>query len=141
MYYDQNGRPDPDGDCEMKDGKLILRNGRHLRFSLAHMRDGAPTGHAVYLQDITTSFSDTERTFADSDAGREAIARAKSAHDLNAGREGFRPFSDADALAAIRAVSGTGHSIIDQNALDQASAASDAAYARSAADLNAWRNS
>ncbi|GLT02999.1 hypothetical protein GCM10007897_44370 [Sphingobium jiangsuense] len=140
-------------NCELLWGDGVAPDGTPYQAKQAHIRGNhialvpqGRAGSACRIGDSLASgasamFTDAERAFADSDAGREAIARAKSAHDLNAGREGFRPFSDADALAAIRAASSTGHSIMDQNALDQASAASDAAYARSAADLNAWRNS
>jgi hypothetical protein len=40
MFYDDQGKPDPNGDFQMIDGKMIVRDGRGVRFSIM-MRDSA----------------------------------------------------------------------------------------------------
>lgn len=41
MFCDANGNPNPNGDFQMIDGKLIMRPGRRLHFDITMMRDSA----------------------------------------------------------------------------------------------------
>lgn len=135
MYCDASGRPDPNGDYEIINGKKVLRDGRYARFDLA-FRDSAPD-RSVFLHDAPTQITDAQiATFRDSAAGQEAIAYAKSVHAINGWRSG--PWSDqmerqaiADALTPDARPSA-----ITDAAMADAKAQEEAAYQRSISNLN-----
>lgn len=91
MYYDSHGRPDPNGDFEMVNGKQVLRDGRSIRFNVS-LIDGKPAASGtsqVFLRDTPAQITDAQiTTFRDSAEGRELVAYAKSKHALNASRGG-----------------------------------------------------
>jgi cytochrome c553 len=146
MYCDANGRPDPNGDYEMINGKKVLRDGRSASFGL-NFRDGAPSKSSVFLRDNPTMFTDAERQLFDSDEGRSIIAYARHCHRLSTGHLGDRApeFTDAQAAAAIKQTiaqrEGSARKIAqmtaDADALEQ-----QAAQARKdmIARMNGWRN-
>ncbi|WP_164488905.1 hypothetical protein [Sphingobium sp. LF-16] len=139
MFYDQKGRPDPNGNCQMIDGKLVLRPGHSVRFDIS-MIDSMPTS-SVFLTDSGTQISDAQlTTFRDSDEGRLAVAYAKSVHNLNSSCNG--PWTDQmerQALADAMAVKPR-DSLISDAAMADAKAKENAAYQRSVAALNRSRN-
>lgn len=138
MFYDQKGRPDPNGNCQMIDGKLVLRPGHSMRFDIS-MIDSMPTS-SVFLNDSGTQISDAQlTTFRDSDEGRLAIAYAKSVHNLNGGRNG--PWTDQmERRALADAISANARSPITDATLADAQAQEHAAYQRSVAALTRSRN-
>lgn len=79
MFYDQNGRPDANGQFEMKGGKLarrassVLQHGERIAFDLALM-DAAPANN-LFLTDSATKFTDAERSLADSAEGQMLITQ------------------------------------------------------------------
>jgi hypothetical protein len=132
MYCDEHGKPHPDGDFQMMDGKMVLREGRSIRFSMA-LLDTARQAPTVFMHDAAT-FTDAERTFADSAEGRAVIARAEMVHDQQRRRgEADNTFTDTQATAAIKAA------LVGQSQAQQGSSATvvadaqrvvaDAAYA------------
>lgn len=104
MYCDRHGRPDPNGQFQMKDGKVILREGGRVSFDLSFY-DSAPPSSSVFLQDTPVTFNDAERQLFDSAEGQSIIAYAKSKHRMGTAYLGDRApeFTDAQAAAAIKA--------------------------------------
>lgn len=140
MYCDATGRPDPNGQYQLVDGKVLLRPGGYTSFDVALM-DAAPRGNRVFLTDA--AFTDAERTFADSAEGQYVIAKAKSDHRLRTAYLGDRApaWTDAMAMGVIRAASS--QKIGTQNFLDQCAAdevrlkiEADVAYHRHNQDLS-----
>ena len=134
MYCDANGRPDPNGDYQLINGKKILRDGRAVRFDALLMRDSAAPSQ-VFLKDASTHFTDAERQLADSDEGRLIVTRAKGAHYRKHAYLGDRApaFTDAQAAAAIRLEAGQKQStqaILDLCAMEEAVANGQLAEAR-----------
>jgi len=56
MFYDMHGRPDANGQYELRDGKLsrrasvVLQHGEQVHFDIM-MRDAAPPASRVFLTD------------------------------------------------------------------------------------------
>lgn len=90
----------------MKNGNMILREGRRISFNLS-MMDAAPKppSNSVYLTDTTVTFNDAEQHLFDSAEGQCIIAQASSKHRLGTAFFGDRApdFTDAQAAAAIKA--------------------------------------
>lgn len=148
MYCNAQGHPDPNGDYEMRGGKMILRDGRRIGVDLSFM-DAAPkpSGQTVYLTDAIT-FTDAERQFADSAEGQTAVAYAKSNHDLRHAYMGANApaFTDAQAQAIVKSAVAQRAAQQQQNAAarDHAvtlSVEAEAAYQRQSYLQNAWRQS
>jgi len=142
MYCDANGHPDPNGDYQMMDGKMVLRDGRRAHFSIGMFRDGAPAS-TVFIRDGAVMLNDAERVFADSGEGQSVVARAKHAHYLRTAYLGDRApeFTDQQAVAAIRtavADRARQQQFLDQCKANeaQAKAACDAAYEQMKRDLS-----
>lgn len=105
MYYDQNGNPDPNGNCQMMDGKLVLRPGHAVRFAVDLM-DSAPRNAHF--------FTDNQRSVADN---AKAVAMIRDArysgfpgivgsedHPRGISQQRSAPLTDAaSVVAAIRA--------------------------------------
>ncbi len=145
MYCDANGRPDPNGDYQMIDGKMLLRDGRCIRFSV-NMMDGKPaasSANQVFLRDtspVPTMFNDAENRLFMSDEGRVLVARARATHERKHAYMGDSApaFTDAQAAQVIRqatAQKARAQSFADniEAASDQAKAVFDAAQAAAAA--------
>lgn len=88
MFYDERGNPDPNGSFEKVNGKLIVRDGRSVRFNTL-LRDSAPG---------LIHFTDAEQAFADSGEGKAEIARARMIHSMTRNPE---PFTDAMGVKVI----------------------------------------
>jgi hypothetical protein len=137
MYYDAKGRPDPNGHYEMRDGKLVgrmLRPGEHISFDLSFM-DAAPSASRVFLNDGATTFTDAERTLADSAEGQFIIAQARASHVRKNQYLGDRApqFTDAMASGAIRAAAiskASTQSFLDRCAADEPHLRAEAEAAR-----------
>lgn len=101
MHCDRHGHPDANGDYQMVDGKIVLRDGRRAHFDIT-MMDNAPRT-ATFFRDATM-FTDAERQMFDSDEGKSIIAHAKMCHRLSNGYLGDRApeFTDAQAASAIK---------------------------------------
>lgn len=78
MRCDRHGNPDPNGEFDLKDGKVILRNGTTIRYDIM-ARDTAAPHASLFLTD-TTKLTDAERAFADSAAGHLAVAKVRAEH-------------------------------------------------------------
>jgi hypothetical protein len=65
MYCDRHGRPDPNGDFQLINGKLIIRDGRYVASESMFMMDNKGSS--------ATSLTDAERNYV--------ATRAKAKHD------------------------------------------------------------
>lgn len=148
IFCDAHGRPDPNGIYELINGRPVLRDGQSMRFSMAFMDSAARPdsgGHRVFLTDdrTRTTFSDTERRFADSAEGQAAIAYERNKHALSEAHKGAdaRPWTDAMEADAIRHLTAQqGQTTTFAIDLGDAATLADAAWTKANDDLNAWRN-
>lgn len=144
VFYDANGRPDLNGQYEMRDGQLsrrssrVLQHGESVRFDIA-FRDAASSS-SVFLTDAPTQITDAQiAAFRDSAEGKEAIAYAKSAQALNGWRSGaWNDQMERQAIIDAFEPAQRG-SPISPTAMADAKVKEDAAYQRSVAALNAHR--
>lgn len=60
MYYDGNGNPDPNGDYQKIDGKLVVRPGGRVHFDLS-IRDTSSRSRSVFLTDHSLSTNEINR--------------------------------------------------------------------------------
>lgn len=143
MYYDQHGRPDPNGQFQKRDGKLMMRPGAYLSFDV-FAADAAPIHSGTFLTDAPVTLNDAERAFADSAEGREVIAYAKSKHALNGPRAGVWDQGKVrEAIAAAMAQSQAAHnfgtSINDAATAERAERARGIRCIVAAGTSSAWR--
>jgi cytochrome c553 len=151
MRYDKQGRQDPNGHYEMRDGKLVsrmLQPGEHVTFSMAMMDGASPTATAssVFFRDNAAMFTDAEHQLFNSDEGRNVIAYAKMCHRTSKAWMGDRApeFTDAQAAEAIKkhvAQYEAGQRAIAEMTAkaDQMQRDSESAYHRGANAHNDWR--
>lgn len=143
MFYDQNGRPDANGQFEMKGGKLarrassVLQHGERIAFDLALM-DAAPANN-LFLTDSATKFTDAERSLADSAEGQMLITQARASHNRKNAYLGDRApaFTTEQAAGVIR--NAAAQKIGAQNLADRFTA--DEAALRAQVDEARRRNS
>lgn len=106
MYFDANGRPNPNGDYELIDGKQVLRDGRRVRFDLLHILDSAKLPRILF-QDAQADSHAWAREIRDAALGKPRIqferqrSAAGVAHMNDAGLVGLAAIRDAARIAAI----------------------------------------
>jgi phage tail sheath gpL-like len=88
------------------------------------LKDGYSVRVPMMLSDSggALNFADAERAFADSAEGQRTVAYARHLHDIRERSHGAlaRPFTDADALAAIRCAMAGRASATEQRTNDAA---------------------
>ena len=137
MFCDANGRPNPDGDYQFIDGKMILRDGRSARMNIMLM-DSAHDAPG-FIRDGSVQIADAQVvTFRDSPQGQEFLAQLRSSpthrHPTSA------PLTADAESAAIRqhlAGSSQPQTAADGAAIASAHQAMERAWQTN--DLNAWR--
>jgi hypothetical protein len=151
MRYDASGRPDPNGQYMMSDGKLVrsaLQEGEYLGFNMAFCDAASSRARtaSVFLRDSTTTFTDAERTFADSVEGQASVSKARGEHLLRTRYMGDNApaFTDAHATAAVKAAltqRAATKQYVDQMSaqLPELQRQADEARQRHAVGLNNWR--
>ncbi|WP_341632085.1 hypothetical protein [Sphingomonas agri] len=99
MYCDVRGRPDPNGQYEIIDGKVSLRNGGHMGFELALMDS------ALFAQGGASAYATDAARLLLTDAEQDMIvARSRENHRLSHAYMASPPaFTDQDAATALNA--------------------------------------
>ena len=135
MFCDANGRPNPDGDYQLINGNMILRDGRSARLNIMLM-DGQ-AGRPPSSQCTSAQVSDVQvTTFRDSPAGKEFLALLRN--PANASHPQHHALTaDQEADAVRQHLARPASHTMDTAAIEVAQAREATAYA--ACDPNAWR--
>ena len=124
-----------------------IQPGDYLSFDVTMTDTGKTVRSRAFCDAATVSLSDAERIFADSSAGRSAIAHARYVHDLTESHRGrdAQPWNDAIEADAVRKLTADQTRLAATLADQTRQAATlrndaDAAHKRMSDDLhNGWR--
>jgi hypothetical protein len=138
VYYDQNGKPDPNGPCKLIDGRLCLREGGRIGFDVMLM-----DGKAAATPEAKKAFVD-HYMGADATGWNEAQIAASYSLLTRPGAVLPKPFKDAATKPATSPDWGRHMRDAALAAAtlpaSPASVRADVAYHRSCSSMNDWRS-